>query len=321
MLHSVRMPAIVLESAVGSQYEDAPDSYEFPTRYRRFFEEVGGPEPIYAVIYEPRGSSGKGSSAYVGLAEIASSPVATGRRNRAGEELWRVTYRRQVELFEVPVPREVDETPVETWLGDRTRGRARNVATFGRAVRSLTEADFERILRLGSATSLKGASSYPVPGDHYEAWTASRERVARIVSVFERRAAFRREVLSAYRNQCAVTGLGLGPIPQAKSLGLLDAAHIRPVSSSGVDAVWNGVVLTPTLHRLFDQGLFTLRYDEGRLEVLTSPRLDRRMVEVPERRADLALRDGTPLMLPDRQEHWPKESQVDYHRRNVFMAR
>src|SRR5688500_20313421 len=88
------MAAIVLESALGSQYEDAPDSYEFPTRYLPHFEAVGRGEPLFAVIYEPRGETGTGRMGYVGLAEVVTSPAATGRRNRAGEELWRVNYRR-----------------------------------------------------------------------------------------------------------------------------------------------------------------------------------------------------------------------------------
>ena len=139
------MPAIVLESALGSQYQDAPDSYEFPTRYLRHFEPVSRAEPLYAIIYEPRGA-GTGRMGYVGFAQIASVPVSTGRRNRAGEELWRVKYSRPAEPFGAAVPREVLGDPVETWLRGLPRGRSRNVATFGRAVRALTDEDFERIL-------------------------------------------------------------------------------------------------------------------------------------------------------------------------------
>lgn len=314
------MVAIVLESALGSQYEDAPDSYEFPSRYLRFFEAVGRGEPVYAVIYEPRGDGGGGRMAYVGLAEVASAPIATGRKNRAGEDLWRVAYRRPAEPFDAPVPREVLGAPVETWLGERPRGRSRNVATFGRAVRSLSDEDFEQILRLAAVTPLIAESVYPMPGDHAEPLVAARERVERIVGVYERRAAFRREVLGAYAYRCAVTGLGLGEVAQSKSAGVLDAAHIRPVGVSGVDSVWNGIALTPTLHRLFDQGLFTLQYQGDRLELLTSPRLDRRMVEVPERGVDLAVRDGMPLILPQALELRPKKSQVDFHRQRIFVA-
>jgi len=47
----------VLESGFGSQYEDGPDSYEFQSRYLRFFEPLTRGEPLFAVIYEPRGET------------------------------------------------------------------------------------------------------------------------------------------------------------------------------------------------------------------------------------------------------------------------
>jgi len=142
-----------------------------------------------------------------------------------------VTYRRPAEPFVPPIPREISGLPVESWLGERQRGRSRNVATLGRAVRALSEEDFERILRLAMFSPQIQESTYPILEDHSEPLVASRERVERLMSAYERRAAFRREVLDAYAYRCAVTGLGLGQIAPTKSQGLLDAAHIRPVGS------------------------------------------------------------------------------------------
>lgn len=312
------MAAIVLESWFGSQYEDAPDSYEFQSRYLRFFEALGRGEQLFALIYEPRGEQG-GRMAYVGLAEVVTTPVATGRRNRAGEELWRVTYRHPVERFDAAVPREVLGEPVETWLRSRPRGRARNVATFGRAVRALSNEDFERILRLAGANPLMEESAYFLLESH-EPLIDVRERVRRIVNVYERRAAFRRNVLAAYGFRCAVTGLGLGPVAVTKSQGVLDAAHIRPVEAQGADSVSNGLALTPTLHRLFDQGLFSMRFVDGNLEVVTSPLLAPGMVDVPERGVSLGLRDRTRLVLPASASLWPDRNQIEYHHRRIFQA-
>jgi putative restriction endonuclease len=309
----------VLESGMGSQYEDAPDSYEFPTRYLKHFEPVGRGEQLFALIYEPRGAQG-GRMAYVGLAEVMSIPVSTGRRNRAGEELWRISYRRPAEPFEMPVPREVLGEPMESWLRAIPHGRPRNVATFGRAVRPLTDLDFERILRLAAVNPLVEESAYPVVDEHQVPLVAARERVERIVSVYERRAAFRREVLTAYDYRCAVTGLGLGSVALSKSQGVLDAAHIRPVQAQGVDSVSNGLALTPTLHRLFDNGLFSMDYVDGHLEVVTSARLAPEMVEVEERGVSLALRSGTRLLLPESPSMRPNRQQVLYHRRHVFVS-
>ncbi len=312
------MAAIVLESWLGSEYEDAPDSYEFPSSYLKHFDALRRGEPVFALIYEPRGDKGRGRMAYVGLAEVVTPPVQTGRRNRARQELWRVEYRRPAEPFETPVPREVLGEPVETWLRALPRGRSRNVATFGRAVRPLTDEDFERILRLAAVNPLLEESAYPVLEE--VPLVAARERTERIVNVFERRAAFRREVLAAYEFKCAVTGLGLGNVAVTKSQGVLDAAHIRPVEAMGVDSVSNGLALTPTLHRLFDQGLFSLDFVDGHLEVLTSPRLTEEMVEVKGRGVSLALRTGIRLLLPSSPSLRPNKQQVLFHQKHVFIS-
>lgn len=59
--------------------------------------------------------------------------------------------------------------------------------------------------------------------------------------------------MSAYGNRCAVT---------RAQLKLVDAAHILPVGADGsVDTVINGIALSPTWHRAFDQGLVYLNPD------------------------------------------------------------
>jgi putative restriction endonuclease len=61
---------------------------------------------------------------------------------------------------------------------------------------------------------------------------------------------FRRQVLFAYGNRCAVTRV---------QLKLVDAAHILPVGAAGSsDHVRNGLALSPTYHRAFDTSLIYL---------------------------------------------------------------
>ena len=78
-----------------------------------------------------------------------------------------------------------------------------------------------------------------------------RQLIVRETSRWSRSASFRRQVLSAYENRCAVT---------RRQLRLVDAAHILPVSSGerSVDDVRNGIALSPTYHRAFDNGLIYL---------------------------------------------------------------
>lgn len=311
------MPAIILESSFGSEYDDSPSSYEFPERYRSLFEPLDRGIPMFAVIYEPRGERA-GRMAYVGLATISRPPTATGGRSGNGQRLWRVEYDAPARPFETPVPREPFGEPVETLLRVLPRGRSRNVATFGRAVRALPDADLQRIVELGNVGVLD--TIYPTLDEHMTPDVLVAERSRRLVEAIEREAGFRDRVLAAYDYRCAVSGLGLGRVSRTKSQGLLDAAHIRPVARSGSDAVSNGLPLTPTLHRLFDAGLFTVHYDEGRPKLRTSPRLEPGMIQAPERGFVLAVRDGLPLIVPPDQRLWPNAEQLGYHAREIFKG-
>jgi putative restriction endonuclease len=106
----------------------------------------------------------------------------------------------------------------------------------------------------------------PPPPEAVEALPVERQRVVSEVSRLSRAADFRRRVLFAYGNQCAVTRV---------QLRLVDAAHIVPVGAPGSsDHVTNGVALSPTYHRAFDAGLIYLDEEcrmclnEGQLHAL-----------------------------------------------------
>lgn len=106
----------------------------------------------------------------------------------------------------------------------------------------------------------------PLPARETEALTQERLRVVAEVSRWSRAAGFKRSVLFAYGNRCAVTRL---------QLRLVDAAHIVPVGTSGsVDQVRNGIALSPTYHRAFDAGLiyldeqYRMRLNQGRVNIL-----------------------------------------------------
>ena len=75
------MYCVVLDSHVGSEYNDSPAGYEFPSRYLAVLEPLQRSEPVFAVIYEPRGRDGSGRMGYVGWATISQPPYRTGRTN------------------------------------------------------------------------------------------------------------------------------------------------------------------------------------------------------------------------------------------------
>ncbi len=144
------MRYLVLESRRDSGYQDTATSLEFPHRYRKLFDPIDDGEDVLAVIYEPRGEHREGRMAYVGTAIIKTPPAETASQTKTGERLWRVTYEAPIRLFEAPVPREVGGIPLEGPLRRIPKGNDRNVATFGKAVRSLSEEDAANIIRIGT---------------------------------------------------------------------------------------------------------------------------------------------------------------------------
>lgn len=78
-----------------------------------------------------------------------------------------------------------------------------------------------------------------------------RQRIIAETARWSRSSTFKKKVLSAYDNRCAVT---------RRMLRLVDAAHILPVQAGehSIDSVRNGIALSPTYHRAFDRGLIFL---------------------------------------------------------------
>jgi len=77
-------------------------------------------------------------------------------------------------------------------------------------------------------------------------FSAERVKVMREITARPQQPLFRRNVLIAYKNSCAVTGESMPTV--------LEAAHIRPVTERGSDLVSNGICLRADIHALFDAG-------------------------------------------------------------------
>jgi putative restriction endonuclease len=244
-------------------------------------------------------------------------PVRSPRTTASGQPLWEVHYVDRVQEFPTPVPRDYLGEPLERWLRDMAP-QNRNVVSSGASVRFLGEEEGRLILELGHAGQLGAVSEYPT--DSADAGVLVAERTRRVVEAVVRDARFRRQVMSAYQFKCAVTGLTVGSLPEGRATRLLDAAHIRPVGDQGSDSVTNGMSMTPTVHRLFDEGLLTVRWEAADLQLLRSPALESAMVESPEQGTTIRLETGMRLLLPNDYSKWPNADQVRYHQRQVFKG-
>ena len=72
---------------------------------------------------------------------------------------------------------------------------------------------------------------------------------------YRRQGKFRKEILRAYNNTCAV-----------KEPKILRAAHIVPVAKGGTDEISNGICLCTNHEIAFDNGLLKIRPD-GKIEI------------------------------------------------------
>lgn len=140
-------------------------------------------------------------------------------------------------------------------------------------------------------------------GAAFEQLGVERQRIVSEVTQYSRDGNFRKAVLNAYDNRCAVT---------RTQMRLIDAAHILPVKVKGSsDHVSNGLCLSPTLHRAYDNCLIYLdqdlvmRLNEDRASQLINDRLDAGL-------AAFRLQLGKPIHLP---------SDIAQRPRPEFIAR
>jgi putative restriction endonuclease len=194
-----------------------------------------------------------------------------------------------------------------------------NKGAFGRAVRILTDEEYDIIWRagFGPVIGLEQARRIPeqdisenlplVAEEHArflndeQPRTEDRRIVEQLVSRPFRERAFAVAVKAAYQDTCAVTGLKM---VNGGGRSEVQAAHIRPVAVSGPDSVRNGLALSGTIHWMFDRGLLSIDED---YRLLVAERA------VPDAITRLLPEDRR-LLLPARQDLWPHPAFLAYHR-------
>ena len=118
--------------------------------------------------------------------------------------------------------------------------------------------------------------------------------------------AFQAVVLDAYHRSCAITGTKIRPV--------LQAAHVRPLTSRRQHRLDNGLLLRSDVHTLFDRGYLAV---DTRYRLQVSPRL---RDGIRQRRA--VLRPGWSANRPTRNVavERPHRDVLEWHLDTVFKA-
>ena len=288
-----------------SIYDDVPsERYQFPRQYLSRAQRCEGDWIVY--LEPSKVKDTKGYFAVAKVQEIISDP-----RNY---DMYLAMIEPGTYLdFGDPVPFRDTETIVERGLlndGGRISGRAQA------AVRTLANEDFARIIergldaeddilpRVGELGAVTGFQDAQTPFQHIPA----RERVNQLTSRAVRDRNFRKNVLRAYSERCAITGLRLingGGRAEA------EAAHIRPVEHNGPDFVGNGLALSGTAHWMFDRGLIGI---SNELEILVSRQANDRDA------VSSLVNSSGKLLAPTRLSERPKAQFLEWHRTNSFKS-
>lgn len=311
------MAKAILTTKVDPTYDDLPEQrYHFPRTYLRQVEAARGDWIVY---YEPRRPSSDlmktgGKQAYFATARIADiipDPSKPDHFYALIEDFL---------PFDHAVPFKEGNHYYENGL--RKEDGSTNKGAFGRAVRNISDAEYDLILAAGFAHVLGQRDRVrPAPdpaeearigfGDNpqmpYEVDGIERRIVAQMLQRPFRDRAFSAAIKTAYHDTCAVTGLKL---INGGGRSEVQAAHIRPVAHGGPDSVRNGLALSGTVHWMFDRGLISVADDYCLLIAGGGvPDTITRVIN-PERR----------LLVPSKPDERPHSQFLQYHRERVFKG-
>ncbi len=286
-----------------SVYDDVPsERYQFPKQYLGRARECEGDWIVYL---EP--SKVKNTRGYFAVARVQKVIPDSRHSDMFLAVIERGTYLD----FGNPVRFREGGTILEQGLLNeqgRISGRAQA------AVRPISARDFARIVDRGLGKQdeiLPRTDEVPVEAGFAENQTSyeqptARSRTEQLTNRAMRDRNFRKTVLRAYHERCAVTGLRL---INGHGRAEVEAAHIRPVEHDGPDIVSNGIALSGTAHWMFDRGMIGLSDD---LHILISRQSNNADA------VNSLINDSGKLITPDRLAERPHIDFVQWHREHCF---
>lgn len=302
------MTKAVFTTKIEPSYDDLPEErYHFPRTYLRQVEAAVGDWIAY---YEPRRASSELGSRGGRQAYFATARVQKIERDSSGEDRFYAYVSDYLE-FDRAVPFKDGDFYYEGGL--RRSDGATSKGAFGRAVRNLSDSEYDLILKAGFVRTLAesefGRSQDAASNAGFEEETTAFERpiIEMMVARPFREAAFAVSVKTAYANTCAMTGLQL---INGGGRAEVQAAHIRPVKWGGSDSVRNGLALSGTIHWMFDRGLVSV--DDDFSVLIAAGRLPDTITRM--------FREDRKLAVRLRPETCPHPAHLRYHRENIFKG-
>lgn len=126
--------------------------------------------------------------------------------------------------------------------------------------------------------------------------------------IFVRNNVFKKTIPLVYEHTCSISGL---KIKSDYGHSLVDACHIIPFHIEHDDTIGNGIALSPTLHRAFDNGLITISTD---YKVIVSNKFK----ENESSNHSIKQFHSNKLILPNNELFMPRRDVLQWHNDNVF---
>jgi putative restriction endonuclease len=298
------MAKAVFTTKVSPGYNDLPEvRYHFPRTYLNQVRQAIGDHIVY---YEPRRATVELSSLGGRRSYFAVARVTDVVEDKAKVDHYYALIDDYLD-FDRAVPFADGGQYYESAL--RKPDGSTNKGAFGRAVRLIPDAEFDRILKAGFAPVLgEEMQGQRRPFEISEPDTSfERPLVEMTILRPFREKSFMHNVRAAYENRCAMTGLRLingGGRPEVQ------AAHIQPVAEKGPDSIRNGLALSGTVHWMFDRGLISVG-DDYKILIAKD--------HVPDDALRLLNRSHI-VNLPSDPALYPNQLYLKFHRDKIFKG-
>lgn len=292
------MAKAVLTTKIMPSYKDLPEvMYHFPKTYLR---QVNSAIGDWIVYYEPRREDSSPDGRAGRQCYFATAKVTHVKEDPVLKDHYYALVDNYVE-FSTPVSFRIGSHYFESGL--KKADGTTNKGAFGRAVRNITDEEYQAIVSAGLGKAEEEIAQMQEEADIK--FDVQRPIIQQIIERPFREAVFSRIVKEEYDMTCAITGIS---IKNERGKGEIEAAHIKPVKFNGPDSIRNGIALCRTFHWMFDYGLVSVADNS---EILIKE-------IVPDRVRQLINSDGR-IRIPSNRNAVPHPEFLRFHREHIYI--